>query len=339
LKITFDVRNCGLGPNGGSQTLIRSANTLISLGHTVVFIDSGKNQYTWDKLNAEHIIVKNIEDIPNADVVISTGFKSVPLTVSLPKRCGKLKLHWIRAWETWQYSEEDIVKNVLAQPTIKIVNSICLQKKLLEYNIPSYIIRPGYDFEKLYPMHLRGKTNEIILGGLYREGIHGKRKRVEWVLNCGKTLRARYANVKLWLFGSEKNPKFNYVDNYLQSPSMEDKNKFYNEVDIWMAPTMSEGLHLPPAEAMLTECPVVATTAKLSGTQDYTINEVTGIVTDDDIFSFVRGVDKLALDAKLRNQMGEMGRKQILKLGNRETNMKMLISLLEELNGTIKDGQ
>jgi glycosyltransferase involved in cell wall biosynthesis len=337
MKIIFDFRNTGMGNNGGTQTLVNSANTLVKLGHTIVCIDSGKNQYTWDELLCEHLVVKSDKDVPDADVIIATGFKSVQPTIDLPSRCG-LKTHWIRAWETWQYSEEDIVKKVLSQPTIKLVNSICLKDKLLEYNITSPIIRPGYDFEKLYPMYIRGQTNELILGGLYREGMHGKRKRVDWLLNCGKTLRDRYSNVRFWLFGSEKRPKLDYVDNYVQGPTMPEKNKFYNQVDIWMAPTMSEGLHLPPAEAMLTECSVVSTTAKLSGTQDYTINGVTGIVTNDDIFSFVKGVETLALNAKLRGELGQMGRKKILQLGSREKNMNALISLLEGfINGFITD--
>ena len=40
---------------------------------------------------------------------------------------------------------------------------------------------------------------------------------------------------------------------------------------------MSEGLHLPPAEAMMTECAVVGTEAELSGIQDYIIPDETGL--------------------------------------------------------------
>ena len=64
---------------------------------------------------------------------------------------------------------------------------------------------------------------------------------------------------------------------------MTEKNDFYNYVDIWLSPSMSEGLHLPPAEAGLTACPTVATTAELSGMQDYVIHRKTGMVTANNL--------------------------------------------------------
>jgi len=42
MDIIFDLRNVGLGNNGGSLTLIKSGNTLQEMGHCVCFIDSGK---------------------------------------------------------------------------------------------------------------------------------------------------------------------------------------------------------------------------------------------------------------------------------------------------------
>jgi glycosyltransferase involved in cell wall biosynthesis len=266
MKIIFDLRKVGLGNNGGSSTLIKSGNALVELGHDVYFIDSMKNQHTWTQLKAQHIRVKNESNIPDADVIIATGYKSVGPTTKAPKRCG-LKFHYIRAWETWQMSESQIVKQVLAAPLIKLVYSICLENKLKQYNIPSHIIRPGYDFGQIFPKHIRDGRKNIIIGGLYREGVHGRRKRTEWLFETAGKLKNRYKNLKFWLFGSERRPHNSLVDKYIKSPSIGIKNEFYNNIDIWMAPTMSEGLHLPPAEAMLTECPVVSTDAELSGTQ------------------------------------------------------------------------
>ena len=41
MRITFNLINCGLGNNGGTQTIVRSANTLRELGHDVFIIDPG----------------------------------------------------------------------------------------------------------------------------------------------------------------------------------------------------------------------------------------------------------------------------------------------------------
>ena len=329
MKIIFDLRKVGLGDNGGSSTLTKSGNTLVDMGNEVYFIDSMKNRHTWTPLKAEHIVINKESQIPDADAIIATGYKSVGPTVNAPERCG-LKMHWIRAWETWQMNEHQIIRKVLKQPTIKVVNSICLKGVLKKHGFESYIIRPGYDFEQLFPKNIRG-GNEIIVGGLYREGVHGRRKRTAWLCETVWKLKQFRRNLRFWAFGSEKDPKRLLCDNYVRKPSIEQKNDFYNHVDIWMAPTMSEGLHLPPAEAMLTECPVVSTSAPLSGTQDYVIHGKTGLVSNDNLTSFIECVDRLFLDDEGRKTLGKNAREKILEIGDRKKNMQELVDLIEEM--------
>jgi len=328
MKIIFDLRSTGLGNNGGSSTLVKSGNQLKSLGHEIIFIDSMSNKHTWAPLECEHIIVNRDSQIPDADFIIATGYKSVMLTVSAPSRCGK-KCHWVRAWEYWVFSEKDIIRNVLNQPIIKLVNSVCLQSKLKEYGVDSYIVRPGYDFQDYFPSHTRD-LNRIVLGGLYNtKGIHEKRKRTSWVLDATRVLKKFHPDIKLWMFGIGEGPKD--VDLYFKLPSISEKNYLYNQIHIWLAPTMSEGLHIPPAEAMLTECPVVGTSAEMSGMQDYLVNGVTGVVTSESIEAFIEGVDFLIKNEDVRKHYGINARNKILQLGSRIENMKKFIELLESL--------
>jgi glycosyltransferase involved in cell wall biosynthesis len=329
MKIIFDLRKVGLGNNGGSSTLIKSGNILVELGHDVYFVDSMKNKHTWTKLNAKHMICRNPNKLPDGDVIIATGYRSVGPTVSAPERCGS-KFHWIRAWETWQYNENAIIKRVLEKPTIKLVNSICLRDKLKKYGYKSFILRPGYDFDLYYSMNLRSKK-PIIIGGLYREGVHGRRKRTAWLFEAAKAMKKKYKNVRFWLFGSEHKPFNSIVDNYLRLPSVEKKNEFYNNINIWMAPTMSEGLHLPPAEAMMTGCPVVGTSAELSGIQDYVIHNKTGLISENNLKSFIKNIEILITNEKLRNNISKNTRKKIGELGTRKYNMSKFIEFLEEL--------
>ena len=323
------MRRVGLGNNGGSLTLIKSGNALVDMGHDVYFVDGGSNQHTWAKLNAEHIVVKRNNKIPDADVIIATGYKSVATTVSAPSRCG-LKAHYIRGWETWQMPEKKIVKSILSAPTLKIVNSLCLKDKLKFYNIDSFIIRPGYDFEDLFPMNCRNRKNKnfTVIGGLYTKGKHEKIKRTSWIFNTYDYLKKKH-KVKLWMFGNEPIPN-KMVDEYFLSPSKVYKNSFYNSVDIWLAPAMQEGLHMPPAEAMLTECPVVATSAPMSGTQDYMLHKSTGLVSDDNINSFIKCAEKLCIDIEERKQMGKNARERILNIGSRKQNMQKLVDYILE---------
>lgn len=325
MKIIFDLRSTGLGNNGGSLTLIKSANTLSQLGHNVIIVDSSKNKHTWNKLNVPHVVAKNIKDVPNADIIIATGYKSVKHVVAAPQRCG-LKMHWIRGWEAWRMPEKQIVRDVLKAPTIKIVNSNGLQKKLSSYNVSSHIIRPGYDFDEIYPTKYRKlahRKNAPIIGGLYH--LKHKTKRSDWIIR----FRNENKNVSLWMFGVNL-PVYSYrrIDQYFLSPSIETKREIYNSCAIWLSTSKNEGLHIVPAEAMLTECPVVGTNAPMAGL-DYLIDGQTGLISENNYEAFSKKVRMLLFDTNLQRELGKNARNRILEIGDRKTNMTKMIELFE----------
>lgn len=325
MKISFNLTNTGLGNQGGSLTLVKSGNALVDLGHEVYFVDSMKNQHTWTLLKAKHLICKNTNQIPDADVIISTGFKSVGHTAKLPKEKG-LKMSWIRGWETWVYPENVIVNKILKAPTIKVVNSICLKNKLNSFGVKSKIIRPGNDFDILFPLNTRGKK-DLVVGGLYH--TKHKTKRSEWVIKAAQILKNKYKNLKLHMFGTNPNVFDPTIDKYISQPTLEQKNKFFNKIDVFLSPTNLEGLHIVPQEAMMTECCVVTTNAPMSGTQDYIFNGISGIISNNDFNSFVIEVDKILSDKKKRVEIGKNGRQTIEKLGDRKTNMEEFVRYIE----------
>ena len=329
MRIIFDLRSVGLGNNGGSTTLIKSGNALVELGHKVYFIDSGRNQHIWTSLKAKHMVIKKSIKIPDADIIIATGYKSVRHTISAPVRCG-VKMHWLRAYETWQGAESWIVEKILKAPTIKLVNSIGLQRKLKKYGMDSYIVRPGYDLEELYPTGFRNREHDnIVLGGLFHNK-HRVIKRVSWLFDAYRELKKRGFKVELHLMGAEKPPDFKDVV-YVRQPDIKQKLEFYNGIDIWLATAMQEGLHMPPAEAMLTECPVISTKAELSGTQDYITDGLTGIASNNNLDAFITNIQWLCKNPKIREDLGKTGRKRILEIGDRQTNMKKFVDLVKEI--------
>lgn len=325
MRILFDLRRVGFGNNGGSLTLVRSANTLSDLGHDVKVIDTGRNMHKWTPLKVPHLRPKNIDVIPNADVVIATGYKSVGFTLQLPKRCG-LKAHYIRGWETWNMPERAIVSNVLKKPTLKMVNSIGLQKKLLKFGICSSIIYPGYDMDAFYPIEGKRGGQVVVLGGLLNK-MHIRIKRHNWVIRVARELKKKY-KVKLFMFGTDS-MSGTVVDNYVKRPDENRKNRFYNNIDIWLAPTIQEGLHMPPAEAMLTGCPVVGTDAPLSGMHDYLTHKQTGLVSKNTFDDFFNCVKRLVEDKDSRIEYGRQARAKIMEIGSREKNMKKMVKLFE----------
>lgn len=333
MRISFNLVNVGAGNNGGTLTIYNSANILHNLGHDVKIVDNGKDKHTWTKLKCERVLINNMKKFPPSDVVIATGFKSVKPTINIPKNLVSLKTHWIRAFETWVYDEKTIINNVLNKQTYKLVNSICLRNKLQNLGFDSHLVRPGYDLNLFYPdENLKQEKNKIVLGALYREGIHGIRKRTKWIFDVVSEIKQEY-NVELWLFGSEPQPKSNLVDKYLRQPNNNEKLSFYNNVDIWLAPTESEGLHMPPAEAMLCKTPVIGTTAELAGTQDYLFHNYTGLKSGNDINTFYNDIKYLLKNNLHRQTMAKNARDQVYSLGDRKYNMTKMVELFKYLLG------
>jgi len=324
MNILINSINCGLGNQGGTYSIIMSANILTELGHNVTIIDTVKNQHTWVPLKANHKIIKNKKDVPNSDVIIATGFNTYENTINLPDRCGK-KFVWVRGFELWKASENNLVKILSNNKINKIVNSIGLQKKLEQYNIKSNVIYPGYDFDKLYPLNIRS-DKKIIIGGLYN--TRHITKRTEWIINAFNFLKNNYKNLELWMFGTNKLNN-NLITKYFNQPEIKIKNEMYNNIHIWLSPSNREGLHIPPAEAMLTECCIVGVDSELCGTKDY-LTKDTGFISDNNFKSFILQIKNAIEDKQSRTLFGKNGRSKILKIGDRKTNMEKMINLFKE---------
>jgi len=323
MEILFNLVGSNLGNNGGSHTIVRSSNILIDLGYKVKLIVDGRNQYTWTDVKSEIIVSRDPNEIPDSDVIIATSFWSVDST----NRCNiKNKFWWIRGWENWTNKESSLVSILKNSPSKKIVNSIGLQNKLKSFNIDSTIVYPGYDFNEIYPLNIRNLDNDIILGGLYNNGKKRSSKRTDWIFKCYQKLKKKYP-IKLFMFGIEGSPG-NLVDYYIKNPNIEEKNKMYNSINIWLSSSENEGLHLTPAEAMMTECCVVGNSSLLSGTIDYLINQKTGLVSENNFDSFINCVEVLINDKNLREELGRNGREKITSIGSREENMKKMIEVL-----------
>lgn len=328
MKIIINLIGVGAGNNGGSHTLIQSANTLQSLGEEVIIIDNSPPKYDWNKIKVPYIKVRDVNDI-SGDVIIATGTGSVNSTM---KSRIKNKIHWIRGFETWNIPEPNLIKLLKDSNTIKVVNSICLQRKLEKYKIKSEIIRPGHTFENFSNLNLRS-NDKIILGGLYNQGNKRSKKRTNWIFDCYNFLKKKHNDIKieLWMYGSDGTPNGkNFVTQYSINPTMLEKNIIYNKIHIWLSTSELEGLHIPPAESMLTECVVVGNNSEMSGTEDYLIDNVTGLVSDNNFNSFLSNVDFLITNKKTRVILGKNGEEKIKSMGDRKENMQKFILFLKE---------
>lgn len=341
MKIAFNLINYGLGNNGGSLTVVNSANTLKKLGHNVTIIDSCNNQHTWTKLNVNHIIILTNEDVaklPHFDCMISIGYKNILSTVNLRNKY-RIGAIWIRGWESWNCKDRNTkeIENLLKLPLIKIANGVQLQELINSLGHTCHLIRPGYDVDQYYPEKLNNNNNKkvvtetIHIGGQYNYGKKRETKRIDWIFETVKSLRNFGIKTHLSMYG-DKTPQqheLRLINKFVKNPTIHEKRNIYNSIDIWLAPTELEGLHIPPAEAMLCEAAVVGTNAPLNGMNDYLYHGTTGLVSDNNIKSFIKTTKYLIDDKNLRKFIGRAGRKKIISLGDREYNMNRLVTFID----------
>ena len=153
MRIVFNLHNVGLGNNGGSRTLLRCAETLQALG-AEVYIYADKSKYTWHKT-----LVPIVAKAPRCDVMIATGYRSVPSTI---KARASRKYYYIRGFELWQADEKMLFDSYRSLNCI--VNSEWLQRYLAGNGVSSQIVYPGLDFEWFYN---KNKEIQHRIGGLF----------------------------------------------------------------------------------------------------------------------------------------------------------------------------
>jgi len=340
MKITFSGQGSGFGNNGGSATIYASANALHKLGHQVTLVSFEKSYFTWFKLDGPKYVSTRRYDYPDADILVATGASSVKHVLNSPSNKG-VKFWWVRAHETWVTDQDTLLAHYRNPNLHCIVNSVCLQKYINRKIGKIFpIVKPGLDIEKLYPMRERDwkKKKTFVLGGLYNEK---PRKRFKWIPEIYEQLAERLGKkhtIHLDLFGTYDRPKGFEFRNYYKKPTDKRKLQFYNTTDFWLAPTKSEGLHIPPQEAMLCEAVVIGANEELSGMADYLDHGNTGFIVPD-WPEAVSLIEELILDPDRSEleRVAKTGRGKILELGDREKNMKELLNYFDIALGRARE--
>jgi hypothetical protein len=153
MNILFNASGCGLGNNGGTKTIIRSAETLIGMGQ-VVKIYANVNKYTWDTTFDSAVITNNTNDqyftqygMPHVCVVCVSVW-DVENTINYFK--GE-KFWWMRGWERWVRGEPWLIsqiKKIVNNGGKIIVNSPWLIKQLKEKcNVDAKLCYAGLDLD------------------------------------------------------------------------------------------------------------------------------------------------------------------------------------------------
>ncbi len=285
----------GLACNGGSQTILKSAEALRSLGHKVD-VAATVDRFKWFKHP------KPVKKIPkDADAVVAISISDVDIVM---KKARNKMAYWARPFEFWQMPKNEIIKTLkrfARNDGLIFCNSSWQVKWLEKYDIPSILQFAGIDFDRWEKYKPRCPESPIICT-LYHKHPRKQFKKAGRLAAMDDN-EWRVLGKGVWVTGKK------LVD-------------FYNQCNIWFAPTRLEGFHNVPVEAALCGCLIVCMNEPKNGMMDY-CNDETAHVCDslEEAAEAIKNpdYDKVKkMDAYLR-----------IYIGTRDRNMKRFAGCLK----------
>lgn len=298
MNIVFNLCNVGLGNNGGSRTVIRSAEALAALGNNVTLFSDVKSRYRWHEIDSRVRLEYGTRQ-PRCDVSIATGFKSVPHVL---RAKAKRKFYYIRGFETWQANKKHLFQSY--KQLNCIVNSSWLARKLKSGGVEAKVIYAGLDLDDFKNL---GMERQKMFGALFSKK-HATKRHID----------AEDLSVKTGL-------QCEMLNRHIKSPNHYQLNEWYNKLKVWFAPTELEGFHNPPSEAGLAGCALVCTDASKSGMDDYAVHNETALVYPARNLNVAKTyVEALMNDDQLRESLAS-NLETVLreKIGSRQKNMNL----------------
>jgi hypothetical protein len=283
MRIAFNLLNCGLGNNGGSQTIIRMANELSELGNEVNILINQPNRFTWFDI-PENLILRIKDEIPQFDIIIATGCSTVDSTITYELLPIEKKFYWIRAIEDWAMPMNKLILGYISGLNL-IVNSEWQRRFIHDRTgIVSSLVYSGLPIDEIYEK-IEMASNDYVINGAEYTGINigalaskKSRKRFKDVIEIAHKLNEKKILNKLILISNEQiETPDNINAEVIVRPDMLNKIKAMYECDVWLSTTINEGLHIPPLEAGLSGCLLVSRDREESGVSDYCVNNFSSL--------------------------------------------------------------
>lgn len=235
--------------------------------HRWVAIDPAVRMMYVPGISARHI--------PDGDAVIATWWSTAEAALALPHTKGR-RYHLIQGYEVWSGAEER-VHAAWRAPLHKIFIARWLLERALELGVPEPMTTlipnavPLDVFRVLRPVSDRPVHVAMLYSSQpYKGGRIG--------LDILHAVREQVPDLRAVLFGVERRPRGlpDWIT-YLRSASAEELARdVYNRAAVYLCPSLSEGWHLPPAEAMACGCALVS--SDIGGVRDYAADRDTALL-------------------------------------------------------------
>jgi glycosyltransferase involved in cell wall biosynthesis len=288
MRITF-VKAGGFNLSGGDRVISIYAQRLLQRGHQVLVVCTPipsltlRNQFNsvirgkgWLKAQPatrshfsdtavplrllEHYRPIVEADVPDADVVISTWWETAEWVNRLSRNKGA-KVCFLQHYEAFDYTPKDRVDQTWRMPFHKITISTWLKDLARErFSDDTASLVPNSVDGDQFHAPPRPRNAVVTVGMLYHSAPW---KGVSVSLKALEVARQYFPNLRLITFGNYPPaadlPLPAWADPLIITPAQDRLCKLYEQCDVWLCGSTSEGFGLTALEAMACRVPVVST--------------------------------------------------------------------------------
>lgn len=244
--------------------------------------------------------------MPKADAVVATSWETAEWVVSYKSHHGR-PFYLIQHFEDWSGDRDEVLRT-WHLPLHKIVISRWLEALMTQHGEPSSYITNGLDFKAFgvdLPLQERDPHSVAML--YHQSAWKGSR----YGLDALMQIRAQCPLLQATLFGVCPPPADlpSWVT-YHQLPSQRLLRQIYNRAAIFLAPSLTEGWGLPPAEAMICGAAVVLT--DVDGHREFAQTDVNALMCPPaDASALAQAVLTLMSDSSLRLRLANAASESI----------------------------
>lgn len=299
------------------------------LGYLYLKITQGYKSTKWFPLNRkvkEKLVWDlNQKRIATHDIYVATGVQTA-YSLSEYKYIDLHKqIYLIQGFENWIATDEYVLKSYRF-PFKKIVISPWLQSLVLSQSTKENVvlIPNGFNQEVFNIQKEIFERNIYSICTIYHTDDV---KRCVDAISALIKLKELFPQITVNMFGVPGRPPAlpDWIK-YYQKPNQDELSKIYNDSSIYLAASRSEGMALPPAEAMLCGCALVCT--NIGGFALYAINNETSLTSEPyDVNGLVSSVSSLLLNPEKLYRIALAGNEKI-KTFTWENSVKQFIQVV-----------
>jgi len=261
--------------------------------------------------------------VPDGDVVVVTGLRTVLAAADLPPEKGRL-VELVQGTIHMEESPEE-AREAMAVPARRVAVSQHVARYLAErFGVEAAVVPNGVDHRRFYPAEPPRPPGRTI-GMIYAPG---PAKGTDEGFEAVARVRDRLPDARLVVFGATRPRRVPPRTEVFVRPKTSRLRTIYAGCDVWLAPSHSEGFGLPVLEAMA--CRVVPVATRAGGHEELIEDRVSGfLVPVGDVEVMARRVAMLLDDETLARRMADAAHLRSLAF-DWETSTDRLEALLRE---------